>query len=287
MKKNKKTLIGILVSLILLLLVGFILVIILVKKEYTGTWYMTEIYEDEKIITTFSIKRDKTVQIKTEYTSKNRITIDKGKWKKSEKGDSIILSFNYEDDDWNFILYIKNRNTLCMSQKDCAENQKLHKKEIINWKEYYYVQDDKYYPSVYEEEENDNTPIIPEMTKEADYSFDYNYDALEDKDKVIIYVFYGQGCPHCQHLFESLDALDKEIKDMIVVKMYETWFNSSNRRYMEKVANYIGDDADGVPYIIIGNKTWIGFTDAYLQEMIDMIKQKPKLDIEKEMEKEV
>ena len=40
---------------------------------------------------------------------------------------------------------------------------------------------------------------------------------------------------------------------------------------MEKVANYFGEEAEGVPYIIVGTKTFSGFTDSYKQQIIDAI----------------
>lgn len=41
---------------------------------------------------------------------------------------------------------------------------------------------------------------------------------------------------------------------------------------MEAVAKSRGDEVSAVPYIIIGNKLWNGFTESYEQEMINEIK---------------
>ncbi len=41
---------------------------------------------------------------------------------------------------------------------------------------------------------------------------------------------------------------------------------------MEEVVKVRGDNIGGVPYIIIGNKSWNGFTEDMGSEMIDEIK---------------
>ena len=40
---------------------------------------------------------------------------------------------------------------------------------------------------------------------------------------------------------------------------------------MQKVAEARGETAEGVPYIIIGDKSWSGFTESYEQEILDQI----------------
>ena len=41
---------------------------------------------------------------------------------------------------------------------------------------------------------------------------------------------------------------------------------------MERVAEARGESADGVPYIIVGNKSWNGFAEEYKEQIIDEIK---------------
>ena len=62
------------------------------------------------------------------------------------------------------------------------------------------------------------------------------------------------------------DIFDSEIFD------YETWYNQDNAKLMEAIAKSRGETAEGVPYIIIGNKSWNGFTESYEQEIINEIK---------------
>ena len=135
----------------------------------------------------------------------------------------------------------------------------------------------------WDDEDYDLDELVPEATKSNAYTFDSDYNEIEDKDKVPILVFYGEGCPHCEELFENLDNLDSSIKDTIVVRMYEVWNNESNSKYMNAVSNYLEEEVVGVPYIIIGDQSWIGFSQNYLAEIIEAIKSKPAVDITKEI----
>ena len=41
---------------------------------------------------------------------------------------------------------------------------------------------------------------------------------------------------------------------------------------MDAIAKSRGETAEGVPYIIIGNKSWNGFTESYEPEIINELK---------------
>jgi len=60
---------------------------------------------------------------------------------------------------------------------------------------------------------------------------------------------------------------------MFIVKDYEVWYNKDNAELMENVADSRGEDVRGVPYIIIGKKSWNGFTSLYEDEMLSEIKR--------------
>ena len=48
---------------------------------------------------------------------------------------------------------------------------------------------------------------------------------------------------------------------------------------MERVADKRGETAEGVPYIIIGNKSWSGFTDDYKEEILAQIKSEFEINV--------
>ena len=94
----------------------------------------------------------------------------------------------------------------------------------------------------------------------------------EESKEVKVYFFRGEGCPHCQEAEEWFKSIEEEYGSYFEVVDYETWNNTDNAELMQKVADKRGEKAEGVPYIIIGNKSWNGFTESYEEEMIDQIK---------------
>lgn len=100
----------------------------------------------------------------------------------------------------------------------------------------------------------------------------FNPLSIYAKDKVNIYFFSGEGCSHCEEFETWLDEIKPEYGNLFEVKDYETWYNEENESLMEKVAKTRGEEAEGVPYIIVGEKSWQGFADEYKQEILDQIK---------------
>ena len=100
----------------------------------------------------------------------------------------------------------------------------------------------------------------------------------KDKKPVNVYFFYGNGCPHCAEAEEFFDSIEDELGDQFNIKAYETWYDSDNVDLMNDVAEARKEEADGVPYIIIGNQSWNGYTSSYDDEIIDKIKSEYEKD---------
>lgn len=93
-------------------------------------------------------------------------------------------------------------------------------------------------------------------------------DYEEDDNQVTIYLFRGKGCSHCYEFLEYVSSkLIKEYGDKIKVETYEVWNNKNNAKLMQKVSDYFKDDASGVPYIVIGDKTFNGYSESMNEEL--------------------
>ena len=92
-----------------------------------------------------------------------------------------------------------------------------------------------------------------------------------EPSKVTVYFFRGEGCSHCAEAEEWFNSIQEEYGSYFKVVDYETWYNTENAELMQKVAKARGEEATGVPYIIIGNKSWNGFAQDYAPEMIQQI----------------
>ena len=110
--------------------------------------------------------------------------------------------------------------------------------------------------------------MLPFMVN-AEVKPDHEID--ENSNEVKLYIFRGEGCPHCEEALEWLDSIEKEYGDKFQVISYEVWYNSDNSEYMEEVAKARGENPSGVPYIIIGDKTWFGFDESYKSEILEEI----------------
>ena len=93
-----------------------------------------------------------------------------------------------------------------------------------------------------------------------------------DSKKVNVYFFRGEGCSHCAEAEEWFDSIKEEYSEYYNLIDYEVWYNTDNSDLMQKVADARGEEAEGVPYIIIGDKSWNGFDSSYEEDMINQIK---------------
>lgn len=81
------------------------------------------------------------------------------------------------------------------------------------------------------------------------------------KEQVTIYLFWGDGCPHCEEEQTYLETIQKEFNNL-EIKKYEVWNNKENEQFMDKIANQTNKTLRGVPVTIIGQTIITGFSDA-------------------------
>ena len=98
-----------------------------------------------------------------------------------------------------------------------------------------------------------------------------NKDYKETDDQAVIYIFRGQGCGYCRKLLTYLNSISNEYGKYFKVVAFEVWNDSKNSALMTKVANLKGDSANGVPYYIIGDETFGGYSEEYNDRIINAI----------------
>ncbi len=88
---------------------------------------------------------------------------------------------------------------------------------------------------------------------------DAELSMIEREEGVVnVYMFWGNGCPHCKAQWETLEELKKEYPDFNAYG-FEVWYNETNRDLMSQFAAAISDDSpEAVPYMIIGKKSYVG-----------------------------
>jgi thiol-disulfide isomerase/thioredoxin len=91
------------------------------------------------------------------------------------------------------------------------------------------------------------------------------------QEKVVLTLFWGNGCPHCAAERPVLASLQKKYPNL-EVRTYELWYVESNIPILEKMVSAYGVETSGVPLTFIGDKHWIGYSDGFGVEMEDAIK---------------
>lgn len=86
-------------------------------------------------------------------------------------------------------------------------------------------------------------------------------------DNVNIYIFHSETCIHCQHALKYLDELKNQRND-ITIYNYEISkdINVHNRNSYNKAMEALDIEINSVPFIIIGNSYYVGFSDSSKEE---------------------
>ena len=84
--------------------------------------------------------------------------------------------------------------------------------------------------------------------------------SISAKEKVNLYLFHSETCMHCQAEIEYLNTL-KEEYDNLKIHLYEVDSHKDNLQKMIKVKDKLGIDSPNVPFTVIGNYYYIGFSD--------------------------
>ena len=103
--------------------------------------------------------------------------------------------------------------------------------------------------------------------------------SIKAETKVDLYLFYGDGCPHCAEEERFLNKYLKD-KDDIELHKYEVWHDKDNQEILRKVQDAINNHASGVPYMVIGNKPIVGYydgvTNIQIEEQIEKTRKSSK-----------
>ena len=84
---------------------------------------------------------------------------------------------------------------------------------------------------------------------------------IED-GKVNFYLFKGEGCPHCADEEKWLQDIKKEYNDYVNFYEFEVWYDENNSKMMEKAKEIFDFSGPGVPFTVIGDKYYSGFSDS-------------------------
>lgn len=99
-----------------------------------------------------------------------------------------------------------------------------------------------------------------------------NEDYEETDDQATIYMFREQGCGYCRKFLTFLSSISEEYGKYFKLVSFEVWQDQDNSELMAQVGEALGEEISGVPFIIIGDKTFPGYAETYDEQIKDAIK---------------
>ena len=72
------------------------------------------------------------------------------------------------------------------------------------------------------------------------------------------------------------ESIEKEYGKYYNLYKFETWYDEKNAKIFNIFANAMSDEADGVPYTIIGEKSFSGFGGSSKEEFLKAIEEQYK-----------
>jgi thiol-disulfide isomerase/thioredoxin/uncharacterized membrane protein HdeD (DUF308 family) len=87
---------------------------------------------------------------------------------------------------------------------------------------------------------------------------------------VIVYMFWGDGCPHCAEAEPFLEGLAQKYPG-VELRFYEVWNNADNLQLLKDMAAKAGFEPTAVPTIFIGDRYWTGYSEALGQQIEDVV----------------
>ena len=95
----------------------------------------------------------------------------------------------------------------------------------------------------------------------------------ENDDQITIYLFRGKGCGFCRAFLSFLNSITDEYGKYFKVVSFESWYDEANSKLLQNLADFLGEEAGGVPYIIIGDKVFGGYSETYDNDIKEAIKK--------------
>lgn len=80
-----------------------------------------------------------------------------------------------------------------------------------------------------------------------------------ERTKKNVYLFWGNGCPHCESEMAFFEELLPDYQDKITIYAFEVWQNEENATWLDKIAEELGVESTSVPYLVIGKNVIKGF----------------------------
>ncbi|HQF61997.1 MAG TPA: hypothetical protein PLT26_05810 [Anaerolineaceae bacterium] len=97
------------------------------------------------------------------------------------------------------------------------------------------------------------TPQVPEA---------FEYSENDDKGDLVLYVFWGDGCSHCEAAKPFLGQLN-ETYPTLRIRGFEIWYSKPNAALYTQMCDHYGlpEGGRGTPTFFLGEHSWVGYSE--------------------------
>ena len=95
---------------------------------------------------------------------------------------------------------------------------------------------------------------------------DLGFSTLQDEPRVPIYIFWGEGCPHCAKAKPVLEDLARQ-NPSVALYEFEIYNSEQNQQLFATFGEAYGFEPRYVPTIIVGDNVWEGYADEFAPEI--------------------
>ena len=111
--------------------------------------------------------------------------------------------------------------------------------------------------------------MFKKITTTLIFSFILLVPSVKAEGSVNAHLFYGESCPHCAKESQFLFNVLKNKYPELEIHEYEVYYNEDNSKFLKKVGEVLNTKINGVPFLVIGDKYFIGYADGLTSIQIE------------------
>ena len=92
--------------------------------------------------------------------------------------------------------------------------------------------------------------------------------AADPPERVVLYFFWAQGCPHCAAAKPTLAELERR-HPQLEVRSFEVSASAENQRRFAAMAAKFGIEPTGVPVFFLGSRHFVGYSSAVTPRLLE------------------
>lgn len=92
-----------------------------------------------------------------------------------------------------------------------------------------------------------------------------------EEDKINLYLFYSESCPHCHEEMKYLNTIKDKYKDVLNIYTYEVTKNKDNNKLLTTTKALFEVTQPYVPFTVIGKDYIVGFSETTKNDIENII----------------